>query len=236
MERQRILLIEAAAETRGQLHTVLTHAGFQVTLAASGHEGLDQAALLSPTVILLDLLLPDLDGLQLCRELRSWCAAPLIVISTNNDVQLKVQALNLGADDYIIKPFDAEEIIARLRAVLRRTGREAVAPILENGALRLDQAHRRVTVTGREVPLTPTEYELLKYLMTHAGKVITYPTLLRVIWGDAYTSAYATLRVFIAQLRRKIEPDHNQPSYIVTEARIGYRFRSNVEPSAQGAR
>jgi two-component system KDP operon response regulator KdpE len=233
MPGPRILLIDAAATSRRLLHTLLTLAGFQVTLAASGHEGLEQAALLPPAAIIFDLMLPDIDGLQLCRELRSWCTAPIIVISTNDTVQLKVQALNLGADDYISKPFDADEFLARLRAVLRRAQGDAVAPILETGELQLDQAHRRVTVAGRPVDLTPTEYELLRYLLANAGKVITSPTLLRVIWGDEYTKAYATLRVFIAQLRRKLEPDRNRPSYIVTVPRIGYRLCEPSEPGAQ---
>jgi two-component system KDP operon response regulator KdpE len=224
MPGRRILLIDAEAATRRLLHALLTQAGFQVTLTASGYEGLEQAALLAPAAILLDLRPPDIHGLELCRELRRWSATPIIVLSINDNVQLKVQALNLGADDCITKPFDADEVIARLRAILRRTGREAVAPILETGALRLDQVHRRVTVAGRAVPVTPTEYELLSYLMIHAGKVITYPALLRVIWGDEYTNAYATLRVFIAQLRRKIEPDLKRPRYIVTVPRVGYRL------------
>src|SRR5215208_835582 len=171
---RRILLIDAEAASHRLLHALLTEAGFQVMLAASGHEGLEQAALLPPAAIILDLLLPDRDGLQLCRELRSWCAVPLIVISTNHSAQLKVQALDLGADDYITKPFDSEEFLARLRAVLRRARGDAGAPVLETGALRLDQAHRRVTMAGRVVELTPTEYELLSYLMANAGKVITY--------------------------------------------------------------
>ena len=236
MDGQRILLIDAEAASRRLLQGLTTPAGFQVTLAASGQEGLEQATLRPPAAILLDLMLPDRDGLQLCRELCSWSAAPLIVLSTNNEVQRKVQALDLGADDYITMPFGSHEFLARLRAVLRRARRDAVPPLLENGALRFDQANRRVTVAGRDVSLTPTEYELLKYLMAHAGKVITYPTLLRVIWGDEYTNAYATLRVFIAQLRRKIEPDLSRPSYIVTVPRIGYRFLSNAERGAQGAR
>jgi two-component system, OmpR family, KDP operon response regulator KdpE len=189
-----------------------------------------------PVAIIVDPMLPDMEGLELCRELRRWSTTPLIVLSTNNNVQRKVHALDLGADDYITKPFDADEFLARLRAVLRRTAREAVAPILETGALRLDQAHRRVTVAGRQVPLTPIEYELLRYLMIHAGTVITYPTLLRVIWGDEYTNAYATLRVFIAQLRRKIDPDLKRPSYIVTVPRIGYRLSAPAEPASPGAR
>jgi len=235
MNGQRILLIAAEAASRRLLHALLTQAGFQVTLAASGHEGLEQMTLLSPAAIILDLRLPDIAGLQLCQELCSWSDTPIIVTSTNDNVQLKVQALDLGADDCITMPFGSDEFLARLRAVLRRARRDAVPPLLENGALRFDQANRRVTVAGRDVSLTPTEYELLKYLMAHAGKVITYPTLLRVIWGDEYTNAYATLRVFIAQLRRKIEPDLNRPSYIVTVPRIGYRFCSQAEPGAQGA-
>jgi len=193
LQATRILLIDAEAESRGLLHALLTHAGYQEILAASGHAGLEQAALLPPAGIILDLPLPDRDGLQLCRELGSWCTVPLLVISTNTCAPLKVQALDLGADDYITKPFDADEFLARLRAVFRRARGDAVAPVLESGAVRLDQAHRHVSVAGRAVDLTPTEYELLRYLLAHAGKVITYPTLLRVIWGDEYTNAYATL-------------------------------------------
>jgi two-component system KDP operon response regulator KdpE len=207
-----------------------------VTLAASGHEGLEQTALLSPAAIILDMMLPDIDGLQLCREVRSWRTAPIIVISTNNDVQLTVQVLDLGADDYITKPFNSDEFMARLRSILRRAQGDTVAPLLETGALRLDQAHRHVTMAGQAVKLTPTEYELLRYLLAHAGKVITYPTLLRVIWGAEYTKAYALLRVFIAQLRRKIEPEPDRPSYIVTVPRIGYRLGGPSEPGSPGTR
>lgn len=233
---KRILLIDAEAESRGQLRALLTHAGYEVTLAASGHEGLEKAALLPPTAIILDLPLPDRDGLQLCGDLCSWCAVPILVISSITDAQLKVQALDLGADDYVTKPFHAEEFLARLRAVLRRAREDAVAPVLESGALRLDQAHRQVSVAGRAVALTPTQYELLRYLLAHAGKVITYPTLLRVVWGDEYTNAYATLRVFVAQLRRKLQPDLNRPSYIVTVPRVGYRLCAPSEPESPGTR
>jgi len=238
LPRQRVLLIEAEAESRGLLHALLTHAGFQVTLATSGQEGLEQAALLPPAAIILDLLLPDRDGLQLCGDLCSWCAVPLIVLSTNNNAELKVQALDLGADDYITKPFDSGEFLARLRAVLRRARGDAVAPLLETGALRLDPAHRRVTVAGRAVELTPTEYELLRYLLANAGKVIPYATLLRVLWGDETGTAYTALRGSIAQLRRKIEPDLDRPFYIVTVPRVGYRFCEPSEPGspAQGTR
>jgi len=233
---QRILLIAAEAESRSQLQALLTPAGYQVTLAAAGHEGLEQAALLPPAAIILDLQLPDRDGLRLCSDLCSWCAAPVIVISTVNQAPLEVRALDLGADDYVTKPFDGEEFLARLRAVLRRARGDGVAPVLENGALRLDQAHRHVSVAGRAVDLTPTEYELLRYLLAHAGKVITYPTLLRVVWGDAYTNAYATLRVFIAQLRRKLEPERDESSYIVTVPRVGYRLWAPSAPGSPGTR
>ena len=233
MEGRRILVIDAEAETRRRLHTLLTRAGFQVTLATSGDAGLEQAVLQPPAVIILDLRLPDIDGLYLCQELGRSCAASIIVLSAIDDVPLKVQALDLGAEDYITKPFGSDEFLARLRVVLRRARPDVVPPILETGALRLDQAHRRVTVAGREVSLTPTEYKLLRYFMTHVGKIITYPILLRAIWGDEYTDAYATLRVFIAQLRRKIEFDLNRPSYILTVPRVGYRFRGQAEPDVQ---
>src|SRR3954469_4086730 len=138
------------------LHALLTQAGFPVTLAASGQEGLEHTALRPPVAIILDLLLPDIEGLQLCRELRRWSDAPIIVLSTNDAAPLKVRALDLGADDYLTKPFDVDELLARLRAALRRAPAAAVAPLLEHGALRLDQARGRVTVAGREVALTPT--------------------------------------------------------------------------------
>jgi two-component system, OmpR family, KDP operon response regulator KdpE len=223
---QQLLLVEAEAPTRRLLHTLFRSSGYQVALAASGDEALEQAARVTPDAIVLDLKLPDVNGLGLCRELREWSNAPIIVLSDDAAEQIKIQALDLGADDYVTKPFGNDELLARIRAALRRARSEPSQPVLECGELRVDQSARQVMVNNRQVHLTPTEFEILCYLMTNAGRVVTYPTLLRAIWGESYADATASLRVFVAQLRRKIEPDPDRPIYILTEPRIGYRFRS----------
>jgi two-component system KDP operon response regulator KdpE len=223
---QQLLLVEAEGPTRRLLHTLFSSSGYQVALAASGHEALEQAARLTPDAIVLDLKLPDVNGLGLCRELREWSNAPIIVLSDNAEEQIKIEALDLGADDYVTKPFGNDELLARIRAALRRARSEPPQPVLECGELRVDQSAHQVMVNNRQVHLTPTEFEILCYLMTNAGRVVTYPTLLRAIWGESYADATASLRVFVAQLRRKIEPDPDRPIYILTEPRIGYRFRT----------
>jgi len=222
---QQILLVEAEAPTRRLLHTLFRSSGYQVALAASGDEALEQAARVTPDAVVLDLKLPDVNGLWLCRELREWSTVPIIVLSDDAEEQITVEALDLGADDYVTKPFGNDELLARIRAALRRARREPGQPVLECGELRVDQSARRVMVNDRQVHLTPTEYEILCYLVMHAGRVVTYPTLLRAIWGESYADATASLRVFVAQLRRKIEPEPDHPIYVLTEPRIGYRFR-----------
>jgi len=218
------------------MHALLTAHGYRVALAATGEEALGRVSVVEPDLIVQGLNLPDISGLDLCRDLREWSAVPIIIVSTVADEQTTVKALDLGADDYITKPFGAHEFLARVRAALRRTPGESSSPVLVAGELRLDQTTRRVTLGDRELRLTPTEYQLLRCLMANAGKVITHPVLSRVLWGPDYPEDNSALRVFIAQLRRKIEPDLNRPSYIVTVPRIGYRFRSNAEPDSQGAR
>src|SRR5262245_5850517 len=227
MPGNRALVVDAEAASRRRLRLHLTNAGYQVLLAASGHEALDHAARDQPDVVVLDPRLPDIDGLQLCRELRAWSDVPIIMVSADSRERTKVAALDLGADDYLTKPFGRDEFMARVRAVLRRARPEAPSPMLECGAVRLDPASRRVTVDQRAVHLTPTEYALLKYLLANTGKVVTSPVLLRVVWGDAYSEATYMLRVYIGHLRRKIEADPNRPTYILTEPWIGYRFRDN---------
>ncbi|HLH26245.1 MAG TPA: response regulator transcription factor [Chloroflexota bacterium] len=227
MNGRSVLVIEAEAASRRLLHALLNRSGYRVTLAVTGHEGLEQVAMMSPELMVLSLTLPDMPGLELCRELREWTDVPIIMVSDDATERTKVNALDLGADDYVTKPFGQEEFLARVRAVLRRARRDPPASTLEIGHVRVDQTTRRVTVAGREVHLTPTEYEILKYLMINAGKVVTYSTLLRTVWGEAYAEASPTLRVFIAQLRRKIEPDPDRPANILTEPRVGYRFRLN---------
>ena len=220
----RALVVDAEAASRRLLHVLLTGAGYQVVLAASGHEALEHAGVVQPDVVVLDPRLPDMDGLQLCRELRAWSDVPIIIVSADDRERTKVAALDLGVDEYVTKPFGRDEFVARVRAVLRRARGDPLSAILECGDVRLDSASRRVTVGQRAVHLTPTEYALLKYLMTNAGKAVPYAMLRRAVWGDA-RSEEAPLRVFIAQLRRKIEPDPHRPTYILTESRMGYRFR-----------
>jgi two-component system KDP operon response regulator KdpE len=225
MTGQRVLLIDPEPANRRLLRTLLVDRGLQVDAAASGQEALDRAVLAPPELILLDLDLRDMDGLDLCQALRAWTAVPIIIVSRHADERTKVEALDRGADDYLTRPFGPNEFLARLRAVLRRVKPDPAPAALQIGGLRLDQVNRRVTVRAAELHLTPTEYALLRYLMTHAGRVVTYPTLVTAVWGHGYTEGQATLRVHIGQLRRKIEPDPARPTYIHTHARVGYRFR-----------
>jgi two-component system KDP operon response regulator KdpE len=230
MDGNRVLVVDDEPQIRRALRVGLVSQGYEVLLAASGEEALDLAASASPDVVILDLMLPDLDGLEVCKRLREWSDAPIIILSAHGQERTKVQALDLGADDYLTKPFGIDELLARLRAVRRRAGRDTSTPVLESGALCLDRARRLVTLHGAEVHLTPTEYELLQYLMLNAGKIVTHHALLTAVWGPACQDNSSLLHVFMAQLRRKIDPDPSRPSYIRTEPRVGYRFRAEAEP------
>jgi two-component system KDP operon response regulator KdpE len=225
---RRVLVVDDEPNIRRALRVWLGEHGYDVQLAATGEQALDLAALEPPDVIILDLLLPDITGLEVCRSLREWSQAPIIVLSAKGEERDKIEALDLGADDYLTKPFGMGELLARMRAALRRVDSGPATPVLESGEIRLDHARRLVTVQDKEVHLTPTEYEMLRYLMANAGKVVTHRTLLRTVWGPSHEDASETLRVFIAQLRRKIEPDAHRPSYIRTEPGIGYRFRADL--------
>jgi two-component system, OmpR family, KDP operon response regulator KdpE len=226
MSGERILVVDDEPNIRRALRVWLTDHGYQVELTANGEEALDRAAVAPPDVVILDLMLPGMSGLEVCKSLREWSPVPIIVLSARGEEADKIQALDLGADDYLTKPFGMGELLARIRVVLRRASGPPPSPVLESGDLRLDQARRLVTLRGREVHLTPTEYEMLRYLMANAGKVLTHRTLLRTIWGPSHEDASETLRVFIAQLRRKIETDAHRPTFIKTEPGIGYRFRA----------
>jgi two-component system KDP operon response regulator KdpE len=218
-------VVDDEPQIRRALRAGLVNHGYDVELAASGEDAMDAAASAPPDLVILDLMLPRMSGLDVCRELREWSAVPIIVLSARGQERDKVEALDLGADDYLTKPFGMAELLARVRAALRRTNGASASPILASGALRLDQARRLVTVGGEMVHLTPTEYEILRYLMTNAGKVVTHRSLLLAVWGPGYEDSTRMLRVFIAQLRRKIEPNHSRPTYVRTEPAIGYRFR-----------
>jgi two-component system, OmpR family, KDP operon response regulator KdpE len=225
MSALTVLVVDDEPNIRRALRVWLEQHDYEVILAATGEEALDLAATRSPDVVILDLVLPDISGLEVCRGLREWSQAPIIVLSAKGEERDKIEALDHGADDYLTKPFGMGELLARIRAVLRRVDVGSSSPVLRGGDLQLDQVKRLVTISDREVHLTPTEYEMLRFLMANAGKVLTHRTLLRTIWGPSHEDASETLRVFIAQLRRKIEPEAHRPMYIRTEPGIGYRFR-----------
>jgi two-component system KDP operon response regulator KdpE len=224
--RKRILVIDDEPQIVRALRVGLTAQGYEVLTATNGEEALDLAASTPPDAVILDLGLPGLSGLEVCRQLREWSAAPILVLSAREAETEKVAALDLGADDYITKPFGMDELLARLRATLRRTGAAAPAEsTLEAGDLRIDFGRRLVAVDGREVHLTPTEYSLLKILATNPDRVLTHGMLLRSVWGSEYGEEAHYLRVFIRQLRQKIETDPSRPRHILTEPGVGYRFR-----------
>ena len=228
----RVLVIDDETPIQRAVRTRLEGEGFTVEGALTGAEGLEMVARWRPDVILLDLALPDMDGTEVCRRLREWTQTPIIVLSVRDDDNAKVTALELGADDYLTKPFSSRELVARVRVALRHAahnsadGAAQADAQFQTDALTIDFLRRRVTVDGKDVHLTPTEYEMLKYLAQHAGKVITRRTLLLAVWGPEYGSEDHYLHVFVGQLRRKIEPNPSRPRYLLTEPGIGYRLRS----------
>jgi two-component system, OmpR family, KDP operon response regulator KdpE len=228
----RVLVIDDEPELQRAIRTRLGGAEFSVEGTLTGAEGLDLVARWRPDVVILDLSLPDMDGLEVLRQLRTWSSVPIIVLSVRADDADKVEALELGADDYLTKPFSPRELVARIRVALRHAAHAAGTPggaggteaRFQTGELVIDFERRLVTIEGREVHLTPTEYDALKYLAMHAGKVITRRTLLQAVWGPQYLSEDQYLYVLIGNLRRKIEPEPSRPRYLLTEAGIGYRL------------
>jgi two-component system KDP operon response regulator KdpE len=225
----RVLVIDDEPEIRRALRTGLAGAEFIVEWAPTGAQGMDLVARWHPDVVILDLALPDMDGMEVCRQLRGWSSVPIIVLSVRAGDQDKITALELGADDYLTKPFSMGELIARMRVALRHAAHAAGGAGSEaqfqTGNLVIDFERRRVTSDQGEVRLTPTEYEVLKYLAMNAGKVVTHRTLLRAVWGPEYEDEAHYLRVFVGQLRRKIEPNPSRPRYLLTEPGIGYRLQ-----------
>ena len=224
-EGAHILIVDDERQIRRMLHTSLAGHGYQVIEAASGQEGLLAVADQRPDIILLDLGLPDLDGVEVTRRLREWTETPIIILSVREREQDKVLALDAGADDYLTKPFGMSELLARIRVTLRHFDKGRHEPVFQSGALRVDFARRLVTLDGQEVSLTPTEYDLLRLLIQQRGKVLTHRQLLRQVWGEAYEFETHLLQVNISNLRKKIEPDPNMPQLILTESGVGYRFR-----------
>ena len=228
MSGMKVLVIDDEPQIRRALRIGLERNDYTVTVAATGEEGLDLAALSPPDLVILDLALPGIQGLEVCRQLREWSKAPIVVLSVREDQSDKIAALDLGADDYLTKPFSLDELLARMRAVLRRarTEGEPESPLFTAGDLTIDYVRRRVALQDKEIHLTPTEYELLKFMAQHADRVLTHRHLLTKIWGSEYADDTHTLRVHIANLRDKIEPSPARPRFLHTEPRIGYRFRA----------
>ncbi|MBM4397546.1 MAG: response regulator [Deltaproteobacteria bacterium] len=222
-----VLLVEDESQMRRFLRVCLAGRGFRLVESETGQDGLVQAATRNPDVVLLDLGLPDLDGVEVTRRLREWSQAPVIVISARGQEADKVAALDAGADDYLTKPFGVEELQARIRVALRHRERSAEhpEPVFEAGDLRVDLHRRQVYVGGTEVHLTPIEYKLLATLVRYAGRVITHRQLLTDVWGVAYATQTQYLRVFMGQLRHKLEADPAQPKHLLTEPGVGYRLR-----------
>lgn len=220
----RILIIDDELPVRRFLQTIL-EGEFTLHLAEGGHSGLAAAAATKPDVILLDLGLPDLDGIEVIKRIREWSATPIIVLSVREREDDKVAALDAGADDYLTKPFGVGELQARIRAAMRRTLQQAPEPLFVSGDLTVELSERRVTCRGVEIALTPTEYDILRLLVTHAGKVLTHSQILKQVWGIGYLEQPHVLRVNISNLRRKIETDTSRPQHILTEPGVGYRLK-----------
>lgn len=223
-----ILIVDDEPQILRVMRTSLPPRGYEVRTAPGGEEALDEIHKQMPDLIVLDLMMPGMSGLDVCRRVREFSAVPIIVLSAKGAEGDKVAALDAGADDYVTKPFGMEELLARMRAVLRRLpASETESSLLKVGDITIEIEERRVTVSGAEVKLTPKEFEVLGYLVRNAGKVVTHRALLQAVWGSESTEQTEYLRVFINQLRRKIEPDSRNPRYIVTEPWVGYRFMPN---------
>jgi two-component system KDP operon response regulator KdpE len=224
-KKTSILVADDEPKIRMFIRANLEARGYQVHLAQDGIEAIEIAERVLPDVIVLDVNMPRLDGVEACRRIREWADTPIIILSVRGDETDKVRALDEGADDYVTKPFGMEELLARIRVALRRSAHTvAAAPLFAAGDLEVDFSKRIVRHRGCELKLTGTEYELLKYLVSNAGKVLTHSELLHNVWGPEYGDEREYLRVFVGQLRRKIEDDPSNPKYILTEPRVGYRF------------
>jgi two-component system KDP operon response regulator KdpE len=220
----RVLIVDDERPIRRFLRVALGNQ-FTIFEATNGAEALAAVASDRPDVIILDLGLPDMDGVEVTRRLREWSQIPIIVVSVRDQETDKIAALDAGADDYLTKPFGVGELMARLRAALRRSAQAESEPIFTTGDLVVDLGQREIKVNGESVSLTPTEYDLLRTLIKHAGKVLTHRQLLRTVWGDAYESDTHILQVNISNLRQKIEKDPARPTHIVTEPGVGYRLK-----------
>jgi two-component system KDP operon response regulator KdpE len=227
----RILVVDDEEQIRRALKSILSTRGYILEMAATAEEALLKAIDTPPDLVVLDLALPDRSGIEVCRELRTWMSAPILVLSVRANEADKIEALDEGADDYLTKPFSAGELLARIRALLRRgAALTSPPPVITSGDLEIDIARRRVTRAGEEIALTPTEFDILAYLARNAGLVVTQRMILEQVWGPEWVEDAQTLRVHVSNLRKKIEPHPGGPRYIITEPGVGFRF-AGAEPS-----
>jgi two-component system KDP operon response regulator KdpE len=233
IERRRILVVDDEPQITRVLRTSLSSQGYDLRVANDGETALEIMKDWLPDLVITDLSMPNMDGLELCRRLRSTSRVPIIVLSVRGEERTKVKALDAGADDYVMKPFGIEELLARVRANLRRIPEteETQPATIDVGEFHIDIGARKVVVNQREVHLTPKEFDLLVYLAQHAGKVITHRALLSAVWGGNSTEQVEYLRVFVGQLRKKVEPESSSPRYILTEPWVGYRFEPGEAPA-----
>jgi two-component system, OmpR family, KDP operon response regulator KdpE len=221
---QRILIIDDETQIRRFLRVSLTSHGYEVRDVGTGQAGLDEVVIFNPELVILDLGLPDISGIEVLSLIRDWSKIPIIILSVKEREIDKITALDNGADDYVTKPFGMGELLARMRAALRHSAGVGEEPILRFDDLVIDLPHRQIKAAGEEIKLTPIEYELMKNLALNAGKVLTHKFLLRAVWGPAYENDIQYLRVFMGQIRRKIETDPSRPRHIITEPGVGYRL------------
>lgn len=222
----RILVVDDELEIRKLLRVALGAQGYFVIEAKNGRDGISRTALDHPDIMILDMGLPDIEGLDVIRSVREWSSIPIIILSVREREKDKIAALDSGASDYVVKPFNMGELMARVRVALRSLVPGSDKPVIEIGKLSMDLSRRVTTVSGREIKLTPTEYELLKLLATNAGKVVTQKQLLEHVWDTQSLEHTQYLRVYVSQLRKKIEPDPSHPRYLMTEPGVGYRLAS----------
>ena len=226
MKKPVVLVVDDEPQILRVMRASLPIRGYEVLTASSGEEALNQLSKQVPDLVILDLVMPEMSGLEVCRRVREFSSVPIIVLSAKGSESDKVSALDLGADDYVTKPFGMDELLARSRAVLRRLS-TTTDRVVSVGDVTIDIDERRVVVAGKEIRLTPKEFDVFKYLVNNAGKVVTHRALLQTVWGWESTDQTEYLRVFINQLRRKIETDASHPHYLITEPWVGYRFVPN---------
>ncbi len=220
-----ILVVDDEEQIRRALRSILSTRGYTLDLAATAHEALMKAIDDPPDLVVLDLALPDRSGIEVCRELRTWMTSPILILSVRSAEADKIQALDEGADDYLTKPFSAGELLARIRALLRRAAAlTSPPPVVDAGELQIDIARRRVSLRGEEIGLTPTEFDILAFLARNANLVVTQKMVLEHVWGPEWAEDAQTLRVHVSHLRKKIEPSLGGPRYIITEPGVGFRF------------